>query len=518
MTIACVYVRIILDNKLGKIKGGKLMAQGAIRKGFFFYFGLFALLLISIFLVCLVVMMFNPGSTVLWMQYFTANDTILVSKTTDDSKTAIDLSSISTLEINCSYANVIVQKNNDFDKDGIYIVNKAKGFTAASSAVKFDYTATFVGNTLKIEVSEPTGFLYFSKDIEIVVHSYTETALNFSGLKLKVVDTEGNVQIGAVAPKETANVKLSSLSVETVKGNIDLHSNFDTLNLTSLSLTSEEGKIQSFRQISYENKTGNGIKLNCDASFKTNKGLISFDAVDIGTNEINIASKKGDVAIDYIKADVTNVACMQGNYKFGSIDGSLSFTNSEDSILAPNILADYISKDFTLSTRVSADVEPDVNIKEIRGDVVVIADKGRLVVKKAHGAIDVSSENQLVVDVIVADDKAEDDIISIINDSGETKIGFLGSMAGNVYLNSNSGKIIVNVTSVAKFSSTAYVNDLEGTTLLADNKIDISLGLSEGQTKNPLTVSGTSAKIGDMTIKTNSTISYNLVSVESLVA
>ena len=71
------------------------MGQGQIRKGFFFYFGLFVLLLISVFLVCLVIMMFNPGKTVLWMKYFTDNNVYKYETTTDGSETPIDFSSLS---------------------------------------------------------------------------------------------------------------------------------------------------------------------------------------------------------------------------------------------------------------------------------------------------------------------------------------------------------------------------------------------------------------------------------------
>ena len=97
------------------------MPQGQIRKGFFFYFGLLVLLLIAVFMVCLVVLMFNPGKTVLWMQYFTGEDNIYVDKTTDENKTAIDWTNVSKLEINCTYANVTVEKNHNknYKKDSL---------------------------------------------------------------------------------------------------------------------------------------------------------------------------------------------------------------------------------------------------------------------------------------------------------------------------------------------------------------------------------------------------------------
>ena len=106
------------------------MAQGQIRKGFFFYFGLFVLALIAVFLICLVIMMFNPGSTVLWMQYFTSNSTVAITETTDGTAMPIKLETISSIDIECSYANVVVQRNNTYDDDAIYVVNKAKGFTS----------------------------------------------------------------------------------------------------------------------------------------------------------------------------------------------------------------------------------------------------------------------------------------------------------------------------------------------------------------------------------------------------
>ena len=89
-------------------------------------------------------------------------------------------------------------------------------------------------------------------------------------------------------------------------------------------------------------------------------------------------------------------------------------------------------------------------------------------------------------------------------------------MANSTTIETDKGDIVVNVTSVGNFTSNAWVNDLEGTTRLADDKISVSHGLVEGETKNPLNVRGTSSVSGTMTIKTNSTVKYNLVTKESL--
>ena len=496
------------------------MAQGTIRKGFFFYFGLLVLLLISIFFICLAVMMFNPGSTVLWMQYFTEDNHILVEKTTDEGKKDIDYSKLTTLEIECSYANVSVQRSKEFTSNGIHIINNAKGFTAASSAVKFSYEATLSGDsTLRIKVVEPTGFVYFSKDIKIVLHAYSENSLNFNNLKLKVLTKEGNVEIGGTNTREAEEVNLNSLNVETGKGNINIGDKLNTKSLSALTLTASEGYIQSFKSVKFgDNKTANGIEANCDATIKTEKGRILFGVLNMSGANVNLICKSGDVAIDNIYANKTSVSCVQGNYKLGDIYGDLDYTNSEDSILAPNITAGKITGSFRLSTQSNVDSAPRINIKEITKNLVVISDRGDLNVKKVHGAISVTSENQLNVNLVVADDKSASDTISIVNKNGEVKLGFIGTMAGNVGITTDTSKIVVNVTSVTKFTSNAYVNDQAGTTKLADDKISVSHGLSGVQTKNPLNVEGTSAIRGNMTIKTNASVAYNLVAVDSLVA
>ena len=97
------------------------MPQGKIKKGFFFYFGLFVLLLIAIFLIILVILMFNPGKTILWFKYFTSSpEPYVITQTTEEDESLrkdIDLSSgssIETIEIEATYADVLIQKNTGY--------------------------------------------------------------------------------------------------------------------------------------------------------------------------------------------------------------------------------------------------------------------------------------------------------------------------------------------------------------------------------------------------------------------
>lgn len=491
------------------------MPQGHIRKGFFFYFGLFVLLLIAIFMICLVVMMFNPGKSVLWMQYFTSSDSQRISKTTDAMQ-ELDLNNVTDIEINCSYASVIVEKNNEYTLDGLYIVNNAKGFAVSSNATPFDYQVYYEGSTLKVDVTEPTGFMYLSKDIKIILHAAENSSLDFSNLNLTVNTTGGDINIGGTEAKAAKEIKLNSLNASTSSAYIIFTEMFDSSTLTDLKLNTESGKMYSTNEVSVGNQTFKGLVANCDTSLTTNNGSIAFDVINVGNKKLSITCKKGNVAADYIYAQDVEVSCVQGNYKFGSVYGNLDYTNSEDSILAPNIIADYISGNFTISGRdgFKGSAEPDVEINKIDGGISTLVDKGSVIVGEANGAIGVMSENNLKVDITVGENNNATK--RIVNANGDVTLAFLGIVGNTVNVETDKGDVVINITSVANFTSTAWLNDLEGTTKLSDDKISVSHGLIEGETKNPLNVRGTSSVSGTMTIKTNASVSYNLVLKDSL--
>ena len=150
------------------------MAQSSIRKGFFFYFGLLILLLVSAFLICLVIMMFNPGKTVLWMKYFSGKQEFSVKQTTAETKDGprmtVDYSTINEIVVNCNYAKVTVQRNREFADDYVVIRNYAKGFSSAKKYSAFSHKVSLQGTKLVIDINEPTGFLYFSRDVEVIIN------------------------------------------------------------------------------------------------------------------------------------------------------------------------------------------------------------------------------------------------------------------------------------------------------------------------------------------------------------
>jgi len=497
------------------------MGQGQIKKGFFFYFGLFVLALVAVFLICLVVMMFNPGKTVLWMQYFTGDDAIVVTKTTD-TKSAINFNSLNAVEINCSYADVSIQKNRDYEQTGIYIINNSKGFAAASSAVQFDYNVYYEGSVLKIDVTEPTGFMYFSKDVKVIIHAHTEDTVNFSNTKFKVTTGAGDVNIGGNFSKDPTYVGLSAITAETTSGNISFSNLFVSSNVSELALKTVSGNIYSGKEVSYgASNKGAGLDVSCDVSIETEKGTVELDALILNGHELSVVCKTGNLKIGHIAATETKIRCRQGFYQFGKVYGNLDFTNSEDSIIAPQIVVDYIDGNFELSAEEGSDANanPTINIAEVKGKADIVAEKGKVDLKKVHGNISILSGDKLDLNLVVADNEVNNKLIRITNQKGNINIGFLGPVAGDVILTTETGNVNVKVTSKARFISTAYsYASGDAKDLLSDGNITVNgeFELAGERKKNPLQVEGSSAVNGQMSITTNKNISYELVGVDKL--
>lgn len=495
------------------------MAQGQIRKGFFFYFGLFVLLLISVFMICLVVMIFNPGKTVLWMKYFTGSETYFVEETNEGDAETIDLTKLSEVNIKCSYANVFVKRyrDNNLRQDGLYIINHAKGFAGADADVNFKYKVYKDGSVLNIELDEPDGFLFFSKKIEVLLLSNTidddDNAYTFKNLSINVETGDGNVEIGGIdAGSEGNDIQLKGIEVVTDNGNITLGEMLKTDKFEYCKLSTSSGSIRAKREV-VDGQTG--LKLNCAAEIDIGSGSVGIDMVDVGANELNITSKTGSVDIGSIVAAKTKVVCHEGNYRFQKIKGDLTFDYSENTLKSPNIVVDYIEGNFDIS---SVGGTPDVTIGEITGRARIVADKGKAVIKKARGEVLVDGEKNFAIDVAFAEGYGA--TATLINNSENIVLKFLGGFSGDVRAETNKGSVVVKVTKAAGFKSDAFKNSGDKTERLADGQISINVGLNAGDEKNPLTVvgDGSYAGSGKLAIYTNSKIDYQLVDRASMLS
>ncbi len=503
------------------------MAQ-VIKKGFFFYFGLFILMAVAVFLICLVIMIFNPGKTVLWLQYFTANTTIPVKETTDGSEIEINWASVQEVEINCSYADVTVERNNnrEYPEDALYIRNNAKGFTTSKNAVPFEYNVSFEEGKLLVNVTEPQGFLYFSKNIHIILHasSVDNKPTNFDTMDVHVKTGSGDVNLGGNfnIDDKTAETKLrlKSANVETASGHIRVSDNINTNQIQSLKLKTETGDISATQKFDYVSTETSGLHItnsDCNVFLTTDKGSISSEMINVA-GSLEITNKRGTVVFDKMRAsEIKFTSCVQGNFKLGEVFGSIDF-DSQDSILSPNIIIDKVHGDFILYTKEGFKSAPDINIGEVLGMLDVNSINGKLIVGKVAGTVNVVSSDALSVDVGIASEN--NNWISVTDKNGNVKLQFAGrvsesknnsegELTSGVVVSTDKGNVTINVTNVAKFEASLFWNNLEKT-MLADSNIGVNIGGTTLNSVNPRIKIG---KGGTMEIVTNARVDFNLVEV-----
>lgn len=506
------------------------MAQEGIKKGFFFYFGLFVLFLIAVFLIICVIMIFNPGKTILWMQYFTSSSAKNVIETTDTGE-AINFDTISRIEVDCSYADVQVKIDGDIGESCVRIENNAKGFATAEQARPFSYSVVNENGTLKIAVTEPVGFIYFSNDISITINIDSNyfngeffPKYSFDNMAFNIKTTDGNITFGSVG-FESQPFAPASITAKTTGGSIYLSENMKFNNLSQISLETDNGDIRTQGNNLGEDLSGIEVT-DADVNLTTKTGDISLDLVKINTSgTLKIANDNGNVTISKLDVPNRNITSSnqgdkesygiqmdsyEGNYYIDTIIGDLSFSPSEDILGSPNIRIGTITGDMLVSS--SIDANPDVTIETMNGNIYSFGTNGNYIINNMNGSANIDIESGSVDIKFVEQTNKGTDVITSTN--GAITIGFKGPINHTMTVTSDSANINFNFLNNVDFVANAYVNDGandQSNEMVNDDKITVNIGNYHGD-KNPVLVDNSeTSHTADIIVYTNANIAYTVV-------
>ena len=506
------------------------MAQEGIKKGFFFYFGLFVLFLIAVFLIICVIMIFNPGKTILWMQYFTSSSAKNVTETTDTGE-AINFDNITRIEVDCSYADVQVKVDGDIGESCVRIENNAKGFATAEQARPFSYSVVNENGTLKIAVTEPVGFIYFSNDISITINIDSNyfngeffPKYSFDNMAFNIKTTDGNITFGSVG-FESQPFAPASITAKTTGGSIYLSENMKFNNLSQISLETDNGDIRTQGNNLGEDLSGIEVT-DADVNLTTKTGDISLDLVKINTSgTLKIANDNGNVTISKLDVPNRNITSSnqgdkesygiqmdsyEGNYYIDTIIGDLSFSPSEDILGSPNIRIGTITGDMLVSS--SIDANPDVTIETMNGNIYSFGTNGNYIINNMNGSANIDIESGSVDIKFVEQTNKGTDVITSTN--GAITIGFKGPINHTMTVTSDSANINFNFLNNVDFVANAYVNDGtndQSNEMVNDDKITVNIGNYHGD-KNPVLVDNSeTSQTADIIVYTNANIAYTVV-------
>ena len=455
-------------------------SDGNVKKGFFFYFGLFVLFIVAVMMVIFVVMMFMPGTSILGMQYFSSTQTIHVTQTTDKNQTQINFNqpNFGSVEINAGYADVTIQKNNDYKQNGVYIVNNAKGFVTSADAVEFDYSAVIENGTLKISVTEPNGFLYFSKDVQIVLQISNESINPFAGKSVSIKTTDGDINIGSdVNAGYSYDVEIGSLTAESGKGSIVL-TDLSPSTYTNLNLKTTSGKILFHKQ----NVNAQNISL------QTSSGNISASTLR-SNNVITLNSDSGKIDITTISSFASKcknvymtIDTVSGNADFSpsqeSFDSSvINITNINGWITANNARKTNFNLTSVQGIATIQTQEGNISINRVQSHSVLSTQSGQISTTVAPSSTNITlSTKEGVIDVAIP---LEFSGVTIENIAGTTNV----TMADNIGVTIKFG--YVNLTDEFNFDKVSLNNpNLQPANPLVVGNGESTLNLNCNQTIN----------------------------------
>lgn len=357
--------------------------EDGVKRGFFFYFGLFMLFLLGIGAVLMLVMMFMPNTSILGIQYFTNSSVTYVDKTTDEAATELNFNdpNFERVEITTNFANVTIQKNWEYKKNGIYFVNQSKGFVTTKGATELKYTVEIKDDeTLSISIAEERAFLYFSKEIEVVFQIANEAINPLSGKEIVVKTNSGDINIGGYySAGPSYDTEIGDLTAESKYGSISMTS-YAPEELSNLSLKSDSGDIS----ISKETKTTN-MTLN------SRTGDISASKIE--TNSLEITSSKGKIITSEIIGS-TEFEIANNYVHTGTITGDVEFTEKLDSA---DITIDAVTGNLVANNAANADffigpIGGTANIGATSGYIKLDSVSGKATITTTSGDIVIGGE------------------------------------------------------------------------------------------------------------------------------
>ncbi|MBQ8844700.1 MAG: hypothetical protein IJ008_01630 [Clostridia bacterium] len=439
------------------------MAQTKVKKGILFYLGTLAVLFLAVFLILMCIMIFSPGTSVFGMEYFTNKGTVKCIK--DETGAVLgDLTSYDVIEVSGSYSKIIVDKNNRYksSNDGsVLIKNNAKGFVRSKKANDFSYsikTSVEEGGIRKLKVSvvEQTGFMYFSKDVAVIINlgneerigaNVTETK-NFDNTKFVFKTTSGDIEIGGIDTNNAGLINIQELKATTTKGDIRFTSMANPV-IGSIDLKTKSGDVRSGAQFTSGGKKV-GLSITNEAKISTTSGQIELDNVYVanGLGTLDLTCTGGRLICDNINANL-DIRCQRGNYTVGHITGNVSLDKSQNDIESPIITMDQIDGDLHIPNGGSS----KINIHEVKGKTYIKTKNGYV---KIGGKTKKNGYGGATGEVFVETVKGDIDVYftasnvganNILTKSGEVELNYLGGVNGlNNVTVKGKGEVTVNFT------------------------------------------------------------------------
>ncbi len=437
------------------------MAKGGVKKGFATYLFILLLIIVAAFLVVIVVMLFSPFKNVLGFQYMIYNiDGDPIYRTASDE--TIIYENIDEININCGYANVVVERSLEVDRDAVKVENRCKGFASSSDNTDFSvdiYFSNGDSSVLNIDVIEPEGFLFFDKEITISILVPAKASYSLSNTAINIENTSGNIVIGNATAlsnnaDETGNlshINVNSLNLRTDSGQISLNRYLeDTLN--DVFIKSNSGRVISyisdinisnsfelhtsssyikFANIAYTNVDGEGMVLDLNnGEFQANT-LSGYVILNMNSGYLDVAKLQGS-----LNANDSVVQMNKATLSIDEVEGDISLPFANKSIISVG--------EMSLGSQIYVrGTESDVNVQALRGKAFIETTSGDVSIHSYADDLDIKTDGGNID--IVYESPALNNQLNITSQSGDVNLSVLDSLAFALYAYDANGNDSTNI-------------------------------------------------------------------------
>lgn len=472
-----------------------------VNRGFFSYLLMFLGVVLAFFVICVVIMIFSPGTKIFGFSYFSekSGEKEIVSATVYDGEQKVEgetfslnnsdmqMNDISTIVLKSNIYSINVkqkEKTTDSVKSALTVlVNTTVSGFAKDNKIKTELYCNYFKNTKTLELvaNAPTGFLHFNNTAYIDV----------------LFPTEFNKNINIEIENENGNVYLGNNSTSNIQSN--------TLNVNKLDVNIKSGTLYSYNYFAIADSTK-------DSTLKTNNGKINF-ASSISANNLTVETENGNINLTSESLNVLNEFKVKSNTSFveikkatalnfdfdveggkiyaGELTGNIVFSQESNSCdfqankIIGSLLIGTINTDFDkIKTKTS------VLIKEEISGKVNITTNGEVNIAKITNSLLTSNIRTNSAKVNVSEVEVNLDVVS---NSGQIILGKIENsntygIRKQINVTSNSGYVILYFDQVTANSKVNSKNNIYAYLKNGDCKITATASkiiLNEEEKESP---------------------------------
>lgn len=389
--------------------------KNTVSKGILYYIFLFLAIIVGVACVIVAIMIFSPGTEIFGISYYINNQKYEIKNIdANDSSSAyisnlISNGSITTLNINTDYANVIIKTTS---KNRIYfsVNSSVSGILKDKTKNKYNFSYNYNADdkSFSLEVVSPELFWFFNDTVDVVL----------------------------VLPEEVVNTNLD-VNITTNKGDVEIGNHEDDkYTIKNLNITAKD---TSKIILGKHTQIDNNLRINSP------KGNIYFKTA-ITANQIRIDSVSAKIeTYDVFVSDTFKIITESSSIKLGNVNGNLDYSSRKGVLIVNNIDGNFTcSEDVVISNitinKITGYVAlpnaetSNITISELYGYALIRTTSGNVTIKEAKSIVDITTTNG-AIDVM-------------LNSNYDTVIGSYEPAKGTANLTTTNGNITVKFKNI----------------------------------------------------------------------